>query len=432
MALPLSERTLGRARADSRVPNPSADRAGAPSQAHPAAVAIALALALATAACGAGDRAASAPTVRDSAGITIVENTAPAWRPGEAGSVADEPVVEIGVLEGEAPYQLYRVSAAVRLSDGRIVIANNGSNELRYFSPDGRHLRTVGGEGDGPGEFRFIGKILRLPGDSILASNMMPPRLSLFDEEGTFVRGITPAPQSLAGRLSDGTLVTQATVNLASPPDGRTRIPSIVVLHAPGSDATDTIATLPGTERHIRINQQDGRIASVEMRLVPFGRSAHIAVAADRIYAGATDTYEIGVYAPGSGLTRLIRRMRPNRPVTSEMIEDLRRRNLESARDDNARRAIERQFSETTFPETLPAFSDLRADVAGRLWVKDYTTGDEENRWDVFEPDGRWLGTVVLPHGLNPMEIGEDYVLGLVRDELEVERVRLHRLVKGG
>lgn len=191
---------------------------------------LALAPALALAACGAGDRPGSAPVVRDSAGITIVENSAPTWHPGEEWTVVAEPEVEIGVLDGEAPYQLYRVAGAVRLSDGRIVIANGGSNELRYFAPDGRHVRSVGREGDGPGEFRFIGRILRLPGDSVLVSNLMPPRHSLFDEQGTFVRTVDPAggmsdgaapPLALlaglrappvAGRLANGTFVAQASI----------------------------------------------------------------------------------------------------------------------------------------------------------------------------------------------------------------------------
>lgn len=411
---------------------------------------LALAPALALAACGAGDRPGSAPVVRDSAGITIVENSAPTWHPGEEWTVVAEPEVEIGVLDGEAPYQLYRVAGAVRLSDGRIVIANGGSNELRYFAPDGRHVRSVGREGDGPGEFRFIGRILRLPGDSVLVSNLMPPRHSLFDEQGTFVRTVDPAggmsdgaapPLALlaglrappvAGRLANGTFVAQASIESGGPPNGLSRPPTVVLLIAPGSGVADTIARLPGTERDIRIRQQDGRIAGVEMRQVLFGRSSHLAVAADRIYAGANDTYEIGVYVPGAGLTRLIRRTRPNRPLTQAIIDEVRRRNLENARDDNERRAIERQLAEAAFPETLPAFSDLEADAAGRLWVKDYTTGDDENRWDVFEPDGRWLGTVVLPRGFNPTEIGEDYVLGIVRDDLGVERVRVHRIEKGG
>src|SRR5690606_3781961 len=148
--------------------------------------------------------------------------------------------------------------------------------------------------------------------------------------------------------------------------------------------------------------------------------------------AGANDTYEIGVYVPGAGLTRLIRRTRPNRPLTQAIIDEVRRRNLENAQDENTRRAIERQFAEATFPETMPAYADLEADAAGRLWVKDYVVGGEENRWDVFEPDGRWLGTVVLPRGLDPTEIGEDYILGIVRDDLGVERVRVHRIEKGG
>ena len=391
---------------------------------------LTLASALGLAACGAGDRPGSAPVVRDSAGITIVENSAPAWRPGEAWRIPAEPEVEIGVLEGEAPYQLYRVAGAVRLSDGRIVIANGGTSELRYYTPDGRHLHSVGREGDGPGEFRMIGRIIRLPGDSVLAANLMPPpRLALFDDEGAFVRAITPAPQSPVGRLSDGTLVAHATVNVRNPQNGTIRIPAIVVLHAPASAAADTIVSLPGSERYVQIDQETGWFL---IRPAPFGRSAHVAVAADRIYAGENESYEVGVYVPGTGLTQLIRRTRPNRPVTRAMIDELRRRNLENARDDNERRAIERQLAEAAFPETLPAFSDLEADAAGRLWVKDYVVGGEENRWDVFEPDGRWLGTVVLPRGFNPTEIGEDYVLGIVRDDLGVELVRVHRIEKGG
>ena len=47
-----------------------------------------------------------------------------------------------------------------------------------------------------------------------------------------------------------------------------------------------------------------------------------------------------------------------------------------------------------------------------------------------FDPDGRWLGTVEMPAGPRVREIGDDYVLGTATDELDVEHVRLHRLVK--
>ena len=72
-------------------------------------------LALGTAACGAGERTGARAVVRDSAGITIVENTTPLWRDGDAWSLTAEPTVQIGVMEGEAEYQLHRT---FRIADG--------------------------------------------------------------------------------------------------------------------------------------------------------------------------------------------------------------------------------------------------------------------------------------------------------------------------
>jgi hypothetical protein len=69
------------------------------------------------------------------------------------------------------------------------------------------------------------------------------------------------------------------------------------------------------------------------------------------------------------------------------------------------------------------------ADPDGNLWVLAYTRpGDERRSWTVFAPEGRALGTVETPPGLRIMEIGADYVLGVWRDDLDVEHVRMYRL----
>lgn len=48
----------------------------------------------------------------------------------------------------------------------------------------------------------------------------------------------------------------------------------------------------------------------------------------------------------------------------------------------------------------------------------------------VFASDGTLLGRVPFPPGIEVLEIGTDYVLGVTEDELGVERVVLHGLVK--
>lgn len=115
--------------------------------------AFVLGVAVCLAACG--DRTASGGDARATAEL-------------EAWALSASPRVEIGVAEGEDPYQLYDVTSAARLPDGRIVIANNGSREVRFFDADGRFLLQVGGRGDGPGEYRQVDRVRLVPGDTLL------------------------------------------------------------------------------------------------------------------------------------------------------------------------------------------------------------------------------------------------------------------------
>ena len=91
--------------------------------------------------------------VRDSTGIRIIENASPAEGSLLGWRIGAEPSASIGVREGEEPYMLHNVFGATRLSDGRIVVANHGSSELRVFDEFGTHLVNWGGRGEGPGEF---------------------------------------------------------------------------------------------------------------------------------------------------------------------------------------------------------------------------------------------------------------------------------------
>jgi hypothetical protein len=53
-----------------------------------------------------------------------------------------------------------------------------------------------------------------------------------------------------------------------------------------------------------------------------------------------------------------------------------------------------------------------------------------ERVWSVFDPAGRWLGTVNTPADIAIREIGSDYVLGVTAGAMNVNVVVLHRLVK--
>ena len=118
--------------------------------------------------------------MRDSANIRIVENHRPAWDSTNAWRISPEPSLDFGPAD-----TLYRIGAITRMSDGRIVVANGSTNDLRIYSPAGKPLRRIGREGAGPGEFRDISRVFTIANDSLLVFDILLRRASVFDSQGT-------------------------------------------------------------------------------------------------------------------------------------------------------------------------------------------------------------------------------------------------------
>ncbi len=70
-------------------------------------------------------------------------------------------------------------------------------------------------------------------------------------------------------------------------------------------------------------------------------------------------------------------------------------------------------------------------DPADNLWVEEYLTpGATERGWSIYSKDGRAIGRLRAPVNFEILETGLEYVLGVWRDELNVDYVRLYSLVK--
>ncbi len=84
------------------------------------------------------------------------------------------------------------------------------------------------------------------------------------------------------------------------------------------------------------------------------------------------------------------------------------------------------------FPDFIPAYRSLLVDTEDHLWVEQYRTGwEQERRWWVFDPAGRWLGEPTVPTDLDIREVGPDYILGVRRDAGDVEQVVMYELIRG-
>jgi hypothetical protein len=384
------------------------------------------------AACAGDGTAGRFASVRDSAGISIVESTAPAWREPR-WTVEQAAAVDIGAAD-DPDQELFRVRGAVRLSDGRIVIADGGSTRLRFYDAAGVHLVDAGRRGSGPGEFRYIGELVRLAGDSVLVLNGLE-RLHIYDADGALarehaldVRGTIEPPffTEYARPLADGTLLVHLIEPSRDRPPGIFRPLDGYIRFDPKLGGRDTIGFFPALE-----HEQVGGDA----KWMGYAATSALALGHDRLAVGDTKVFDIGVYRFDGTLERRIRAPVEQQPVTDADRAAFEAFFLDRIRADPMQAprisTYEQILAELPYPETKPVFESIVLDPAGNLWVKDFDPfSGGPSFWRVFDPDGRWLGTLEMPAGLRVREIGDDYVLGTATDELDVEHVRLHRLVK--
>lgn len=392
-------------------------------------------------ACDQGQTSHTDFAVRDSAGVEIVENFAPVWSATAAWHVAADPALQIGDVDGPEPYQLDRVTGAVRLSDGRIALADGGSRRIRYYDRSGQHLTDAGGQGGGPGEFGSLSGIHRMPGDSVAGWDALAKRLSVFDDDGVFGRAVTldrvpGMSATLRGIFADGSAVVspgQTVQALQSLEPGEHRETVVYLRFASDGALLDTLAVAPGAESVVYREE-----TSFGNNSILFGRNHYVALGGDRFYAGDSDALDVTMSTPEGTPRRIIRRAGPPRAVTPADLEEARRLADESAQRTRlmmaqalGRPVPKPDLTDYVHRETWPAFSRLLVDTEGHLWVRAYPApGADARTWSVFDPAGRWLGEVEMPERFEVLEIGGDYVLGRWLDEDDVPYVRVHPLVK--
>lgn len=393
-----------------------------------------LSVALLTA-CGSETQRSLQPLFRDSAGIQIVENTSPRWPEGHGWRLSERPAVDIGVLDGDPHYQLFRVTGALRLSDGRLVVANSGTNELRYYDPSGAYMTSAGRRGGGPGEFGGLSWLGASAGDSVLAYDWPNRRISVFDADGRFARGFVlrdlshAPPGHVHPAVLGAGLLLIGTQRFFREGPLTTGVYHDTIFHLV-FDGEGVLADTAG--RHAGAEFFVAALGEhIDLMPLPFGRSTHTAPWRDGFFFGTGASYEVAYYSLSGNLLRSVRKTHTATQVTPAHIRSYVEAQLEEIDDQEERRFIESVFAEMPFPETMPAYQDVLVDADGNLWVQEYRKpGASRPSWTVFDSDGVMLGVVETPTRFTVYQIGNDFVLGRWTDELDIEHVQLYELRK--
>lgn len=346
--------------------------------------------------------------------------------------LSPEPSLEIGIIEGEEPYQFHNVRGVARLANGRVVVGNAGTSELRVFDEEGQYLFTAGGPGDGPGEFRRLSSVDVARGDSLVVFDSGAWRVSLFASTGEFVRswsleslgrGVFP---DRATALQDGTiLLFHIRGSMPGDPSGVIHFSAPAVRFSAEGEVLNEVADVPGDE-WFRWESDEGWT----LMFLPFGTKGHVGVHDDQIYLGSGSEGELRVLGfDGQERKRLPVPIEP-RMVTNADIRRFEDESLEGAGDANRRAHLREVHRGIPYPEFMPRYGALVVDTVGRLWIKEYRrTAEDPSRWWVLDRSGEILGAVQMPERFEPSWIEEGLVLGVLTDDLGVEYVRAYQIV---
>ena len=235
----------------------------------------------------------------------------------EMWAVSAEPILQIGSVDGDSTALFHRVADVLRLPNGDVVVADDGSKVLSRYTSEGVFVSRVGGEGEGPGEYRGLGSLYLVPGDSLYVLDPWGRSISVLDAAGSYQRRMDP-----------------------------------------------------------------------------------LELTADTVFS--MDEWLYGPFWVHGAL-------HPEERVSVRAALDRIGRGLRGG------------------------FRPVRRAQSGHLWVREPNSGDSaSSRWTVFDAQGTAVSSIVLPPDFEPFHLLPEEVLGVWRDEQDVQYVRAYALAASG
>ncbi|HEX2209719.1 MAG TPA: 6-bladed beta-propeller [Longimicrobium sp.] len=340
-----------------------------------------------SAACGRGGGGADVIRVDTLEGGTVaVDNPERgAWSPGTAWRAVED--LRIGRADGNGA-DVFAMPAALEVDAlGRLYVLDAQASQVRVFGPDGRHVRSFGGQGAGPGEFKQPMGMTFAPDGGLWVVDPGNGRFAVFDTAGalrTTVRRASghfmypwPGRFDRQGRLWD----------VAIGPDGIAGAPALLRVD-PASGAGAPVHLPSYAPAQFSTSRGSVSIAAP----VPFTPELAWALDADgRVWSGVTDRYRLRLHEPAGDTLRIVERAAsPVEIAASE--RDSVPAQLKWFTDQGGRIDLSR------LPKHKPAFVSIRTDDRGWLWVRPSLPASEPDAaFDVFDPEGRYQGRVSLP-----------------------------------
>lgn len=370
---------------------------------RPSRAASATLLLLAAAACTNGSPPAEVATVDTlQNGAVLVSNpTVGAWGRRPAWRLTDE--VKIGARDGGGPEVFGQVVDLELDRMGRVYVLDLHAQEIRIFEADGSYVRTFGGPGGGPGEFKLANGLEFDPDGRLWVLNQNNQRYSLFDTSGVLL-------EELPRRT------------------GHFMVDPWNAAFTPAGDLYDWGWRYDASRGELLDGGGPGLPPNT-----PFGWG-HIIVTPRGWWVGVATEYRFWHLNFAGDTVRIVRRDHELNPLP-EAQRDSAEQEMSRLRQ-RARGRVDL----LEVPQQQRIFNRMVLDDRDFLWVL-LTSQDstQETTFDVFDPEGRYLGGIPAgyrvepqppwgPYNGPPPVIRGDRIAFVTKDEFDVDYVVTMRI----
>ena len=359
--------------------------------------------------------------VSDSAGVEIARNVAVEEALPRIDLSAGA-LVRLGSEDEGSPELFGRVNQVRVDPEGRLWVADGLNAELRVFAlPSGEHLFTVGGPGDGPGEFA-LPTLLGFDGEGrAWIWDQRPGRLTILSGAGEVVevrrvgrdRELTPRllhlarggsvwaqlPQAWTGEVRDG-LVLHDTIR--------------IWLYESLDTEPELVAERPGVTWYL---------AEMSQIAVPFAEGSRFELRDERVVFTDPEGAPLLDVVEDGDLVRRIQVERERQRVTAGRVE--------AALDGpgwtpQMAEILRDRRGDLPTPDLVPTWGWLRLTPDGHIFALRHGTLLQGEVWDAFDPAGRLRGVLTLPDEAHLMEVTDELLVVVEMPELAGPSVAVH------
>lgn len=394
-------------------------------------------------------------------GDTVVRMASAPVHGGVAKLVVD---LSIGTADGAEAYLIGDIADIALGADGSIFAFDRQVPVIRQYDARGRHVRDIGRRGQGPGEYTTSSGIAILRDGRLLNWDTNLWRMNTYSAGGDFAgQWVTPSGSSgsSTATYSRAVLVDTAGRVVTRKSNFNIRNPgtrSVLYIRYRGDGTViDTLHPPAWRDRLEPLVARAGGATTSEP--VPFA-PRYVATYSPfgAFITGYPDRYAFEIHQPGQALVSIRREVRlepvsrSERAAARTRVEELMRRT-----------DPQWNWNGPDIPAVKPAFEGVATGLDGRIWIavvaelnfggsRSVSLGggrdgaprnnrspsaspDTPSRpamYDVYEPDGRYLGRVEVPPKARTLVRRGDQVWGVALDDDDVPHIRRYRIQWGG